>query len=229
MTTHQNPPQSFPPPQPWGGPPPYWQPPPPKRTLAVWALGLGITACLAGLVLGFVPFTVLLWLVGMAVAIIAMRRVHTGRSGGRSMAITAVTLAGVALLCMIVGSTTTTTTPAGSAAPVVAPQPARTVTEAEWNLISRDPDAHVGERVIVYGQVTQADSNTGPDMVLLSAGPAQAEPWGYSTTVVLRGDVATLSEGDTFHGEIEVRGRIDYDTLIGGSNSAVGADLLTLR
>lgn len=103
------------------------------------------------------------------------------------------------------------------------------VTEAEWNLISRTPDAHVGERVIVYRQVAQADSNTGPDMVLLSAGPAQTEPWDYSTTVVLRGDVATLSEGDTFHGEIEVRGRIDYDTLIGGSNSAVGADLLKLR
>lgn len=46
----------------------------------------------------------------------------------------------------------------------------------------------------------------------------------YSTTLVLRGDVATLSEGDPVPAEVEINGRVDYDTVIGGSNSAVDTE-----
>lgn len=235
MTTHQNPPRPLPPPQPWGGPPPYWQhptppPPPPKRTLSAWALVLSGAAVLFGLLLGFVPFSVLLWLVACVIAAVALRRVHTGKCGGHGMAVTAMVLACVTVLAMIVGSAGSMVTPSGDTAPVVAPQPARTVTTTEWNTIVRDPDSHAGERVVLWGTVTQADANTGPDMVLVSAGPAPAERWDYSTTVVLRGDdVAALSEGDPVHAEIEINGRIDYDTVIGGANSAVDADLVALR
>jgi hypothetical protein len=103
------------------------------------------------------------------------------------------------------------------------PVPARQVTTAEWNGIARDPDAHTGERVIVYGQVIQADANTGPNAVLITAGPQASE---YSSYVLVTGDVTHLSQGDDLRAEIEIVGRIDYDTLLGGSNSAVQASLI---
>jgi hypothetical protein len=232
VTSRRNPPPHIPPPHAWG-PQPHWQPPPPppppKRTLSVWALALACAAVLFGLVLGFVPFSVLLWLTAAVVSAVALRRVHSGKGAGRSMAVTALVLSCVTVLTMIVGSAASSIAPGGGAAPVIAPQPARTLTTAEWNTIARDPDSHAGERVVVHGTVSQADANTGPDMVLVSAGPAQTDPYDYSTTVVLRGDVAALSEGDPVHAEIEINGLLDYDTLIGGSNSAVDADLLVLR
>src|SRR5256885_11619013 len=39
-----------------------------------------------------------------------------------------------------------------------APGPHREITAAEWRGIASNPDAHVGERIIVYGEIVEVDS-----------------------------------------------------------------------
>jgi hypothetical protein len=44
------------------------------------------------------------------------------------------------------------------------PQPAKTpkaITARDWAKIAKDPGSHVGEAIIVYGEVTQFDAATG--------------------------------------------------------------------
>jgi hypothetical protein len=60
----------------------------------------------------------------------------------------------------------TTTAPTTTAAPTATytyapPAPARAITAREWALIAKNPDAHIGERIISHGEVTQFDSGTG--------------------------------------------------------------------
>ncbi|GAA1382966.1 hypothetical protein GCM10009613_11710 [Pseudonocardia kongjuensis] len=195
----------------------------------MWALGLSGCAVLIGPVLGFGPFTVSVWLIATVLAAVALRRAQSGRSAGRGTAVVALVLSGVAFLAMIVGSSDWSVAPGGKGALVVAPEAPREVTVAEWNAIVRDPDSHAGERIVVHGTVRQADANTGTELVLLSAGPVPAASFDHPTTLALRGDVLALSEGDTVHAEIEINGLLAYDTTLGGSDSAVDADLLTLR
>jgi hypothetical protein len=42
------------------------------------------------------------------------------------------------------------------------PEPARSITSREWAVIAKSPDTHQGQRLIVFGHVTQFDSVTGP-------------------------------------------------------------------
>ncbi|BBG02962.1 MULTISPECIES: hypothetical protein [Pseudonocardia] len=193
----------------------------------------GSTA-LFGLLLGFRPFTVSLWLIAAVVAPVALRRAQSGRSAGQGTAVMALVLCGVAFPAMIVGSSSWSVTSGGAGALVVAPQPPREVGIAEWNAIVREPDSHVGERLVVHGTVVRADANTGTELVLLSAGPVPASFDDPTTLalrgdiVALRGDVIALSEGDTVHAEIEINGALAYDTML-GELLTVDADLLKLR
>ncbi|MER5670376.1 hypothetical protein [Pseudonocardia alni] len=193
----------------------------------MWALVLASLSVLLGLVLGFNAFTVLLWATTLVIAIVAMRRVHTGRSGGRSLAVLSVVFAGVAFLAMIVGSAATSAGTSAVAAPVVAPQPARTITDREWQQIARDPDSHRGERVIVHGEVFQADSMTGTDTVMANvSGQPSDSP---DSTAMVTGPVSELVEGDTFTAEVEVGGAFEYTNMMGGNVSAPKLTLLKLR
>jgi len=42
------------------------------------------------------------------------------------------------------------------------PPEARSITSREWAVITKSPDTHQGQRLIVFGHVTQFDSVTGP-------------------------------------------------------------------
>jgi hypothetical protein len=50
--------------------------------------------------------------------------------------------------------------PSAPPTPVVL-APAKKITAREWQLIAKDPGSHIGERVTVYGQVTQFDATIG--------------------------------------------------------------------
>lgn len=137
------------------------------------------------------------------------------------------------LLIVVIGaagsSTTPTTTAAGTDAhPAAAPAtPPKAITAHDWALIAKDPDSHVGEAVIVYGEVTQFDSATGTGEFRANVdGVKHPVSYGfadYPTNTVLSGDVSALGnlvQGDLFQADAVVAGSVSYQNTMGGSLSA---------
>ena len=91
-------------------------------------------------------------------------------------------------------------------------------------MIAKDPDSHVGESIIVYGEVTQFDSVTGTDTFRANVDGAVHQVTygfsGYETNTVLTGggaDLSNLVEGDLFEADVVVAGLMSYDNTMGGS------------
>lgn len=99
------------------------------------------------------------------------------------------------------------------------------ITERDWLLIAKDPDAHIGRKVALYGAVTQFDSGTGTDTFRANTG---AEPQDYSykydtNTIVSEGTPGLFDQvvkDDLVTLYVEIVGALDYDTTIGGSATA---------
>lgn len=143
-------------------------------------------------------------------------------------------VAGVLLLLFVVipalasggkSSSSGTSTAAAPAASAPLP-PAKAISARDWQLIAKDPASHTGERVIVYGQVTQFDAATGTDMFRGNVDGVEHQADGgfvdYTTNTVLDGDTAALRQvvqGDLFKAEATVTGAKSYDTQIGGSTT----------
>lgn len=90
--------------------------------------------------------------------------------------------------------------------------------------IIRDPDGHSGERIIVYGEVTQYDSATG--LALMRADVASDDTTSYGwfdgDSAILRGSATLfddLIEGDVFRARLTVERSLSSDTEIGGSTA----------
>jgi hypothetical protein len=106
--------------------------------------------------------------------------------------------------------------------------PAAPVTEREWALIAKNADGHVGQRVVVYGQITQWDGATGASTFRANVGAVKhGAQYGwvseYKTNTILTGDPTVLGdavEGDLIKVEATVNGSLSYDTAIGGSSNA---------
>lgn len=111
--------------------------------------------------------------------------------------------------------------------PVAAPAPlapAKIITEREWALIAKDPSAHVGNRVIVYGKVTQFDAATGAATFRSDIGAKKLVPQygfvNYPTNTYLTGEQSLLTEvvqGDLIQIEATVDGARSYTTTLGGA------------
>jgi hypothetical protein len=120
-------------------------------------------------------------------------------------------------------------TPAATAAPnPPAPSgPPRAITARDWLKIAKDPEAHKGEAIIVYGQVRQFDSATGTDTFRASVDGVVHKPsYGYvdyETNTVLTSpggaELGDLVQDDLFKAEVVVAGSLSYDTQIGGSTT----------
>jgi hypothetical protein len=112
--------------------------------------------------------------------------------------------------------------------PAAAPAPAKAITAREWQLIAKNPTAHVGDRVIVYGEVVQFDVNTGSAAFRANVdGVVHPIKYGYAdyetNTFLTAGTGVTLAdvvEGDVFKAEVTVAGAYSYDTAMGGSLTA---------
>ncbi|MFD5703495.1 hypothetical protein [Streptomyces lasiicapitis] len=98
------------------------------------------------------------------------------------------------------------------------------LTAREWALIAKDPDAHTGERYVVYGVVTQSDSATGTEILRANVdGIRHVDAYEYPTNTVLTGDAsafAKIVEDDSFTAKVEVSGSLTYETQIGGETTA---------
>jgi hypothetical protein len=103
-----------------------------------------------------------------------------------------------------------------------------TVDERTFALIAKEPDAHAGTNLIVFGDVAQLDSATGPCNMLLSAAEAQKESsFDYEqNTLATSGDSESvcpvfdpLVEGDHVKMWVTVLGSYSYETQIGGNTT----------
>jgi hypothetical protein len=151
---------------------------------------------------------------------------------------TAVTLAAVLAGCG--GPTTTSTSSYGGAATSTKPpteddvvrahasdpvQQDRTTYHAlaprDFALLVRDPDSHVGEKVVIYGKISQFDAATGKNEFRGDTGPlAPGEGDAYSQNTYLvapvAGTVANVVEKDQLRMFAEVMGSYTYDTTTNG-------------
>ena len=95
-----------------------------------------------------------------------------------------------------------------------------------WLEIVKDPDAHNGECLTVYGEVTQFDAATGTSGFRANVGGVEQTPeYGfvdYPTNTTLVGNASTLSnvvEQDLFTANVIVLGSYTYQTQIGGQTT----------
>jgi hypothetical protein len=177
------------------------QPPPRRKGLSTQGTVLLCIAIVAGLIV--VPVVI-------AVAVSAGNRSSTSSSAATTPATAAPAVPSLV------------PTPA----PPVPLTPHRKITAREWALIAKDPNAHTGERIIVYGEVTQSDAATGTQFLRANIDGVEHKPsYGfadYPTNTMLSGTVADFSNvvvDDLFRAEVTVLGSMTYDTQIGGSTT----------
>lgn len=157
-----------------------------------------------GLITSFIPvLSFISWaflLVGVICAIIALVK----KQKLKALSITALCVAPVALLIAIVVSfitlsdfgQTSASAPVATG-PVVADQ-YETPEERDLALLVKDADPHIGEKVALYGVITQFDTATGDCMFRANAGREQGEyAWDYDHNIVF------------------IAGAVDCDELVG--------------
>ena len=95
----------------------------------------------------------------------------------------------------------------------------------DFALLVRDPDSHVGEKVVIYGKITQFDAATGKNEFRGDTGPlAPGEGDAYSQNTYLVAPVAALwrmsVEKDQLRMFAEVMRSYTYDTTTNGHITA---------
>jgi hypothetical protein len=154
------------------------------------------------------------WIVGLLVALLLILIVAAAGSRGTG------------------SSTPTTSSPSTNAssrasgqaaAPARPAAPPRAISARDWAKIAKNPDAHTGEALIVYGQVQQFDTNTGVNAFRANVdGLAHKVEYGYvdyetNTFMDANGaDLGELVQGDLFKAEVVVGGSLSYQTSLGG-------------
>jgi hypothetical protein len=98
------------------------------------------------------------------------------------------------------------------------------VDAARWDEIARDPDAAIGEQVVVFAEVTQLDTATGTEVFRANVGAMQpAAEFELAVNTVVRGDqhlIAAVAQGDVLKVYAVIAGSVEYDTMIGGATVA---------
>ena len=105
------------------------------------------------------------------------------------------------------------------------------LTNRQFAKIMRNPAAHVGEKVLIFGEIFQFDQFTTEDAFLADVTGNQdpctyniCDYWSKGSTALLvsnGADFSNLIEEDVFMAHGTVVGEYQYDTQIGGSTGAV--------
>lgn len=98
------------------------------------------------------------------------------------------------------------------------------MSKRQWAKIVKKPESYVGDKYIIYGQVTQFDSATGDDSFLAETAHRNTMSYGFfdGQNTLLSGNAKQLDdlvEDDVFRASVTVLGDIDYDTQIGGNTT----------
>lgn len=129
------------------------------------------------------------------------------------------------------------------AAPMILPagvlfplSPAQMITERDWQMIAKDPDASEGKRIVVYGRITQFDAATGrtsfrADVRSTPFSGDETFPDGTVNTLLdgSEADLGPLVEGDVFRAEATVTDATSYATQIGGQTVAPHLDVTAIQ
>lgn len=104
------------------------------------------------------------------------------------------------------------------------PKEAKRVTKREWAKVIKDPDAYIGDRFIIYGEVTQFDSATGKDALRADTAHKDTTEYGYfdGENTMMSGTAELLDDvvkDDVFKATVTVLGSYSYDTQIGGNTT----------
>lgn len=167
----------------WNPHPPHFQlygPPPGPQPSGALAI-VGFIVSLIAFLCGWVPFLGLgLGAVGLLVSIIAVPKQTL-----RGLAVAGIVLSTIAALTSLVttglfllallGSPTSTQNQDVAASH--APEDFVEIDERTLSGIAKDPDAHAGETLILYGYVTQFDADTGPCRMRVSVSAEQRPSW----------------------------------------------------
>jgi hypothetical protein len=96
----------------------------------------------------------------------------------------------------------------------------------QWQLIAKDPDAHMGEAYTVYGVITQFDSATGTDTFRADVDATHhTDDFDYSldgVNTILTGyesDFDNFVQDDEFKAKVTILGSLSYETQIGGETN----------
>ncbi|MFC5379313.1 DUF4190 domain-containing protein [Aquipuribacter nitratireducens] len=107
------------------------------------------------------------------------------------------------------------------------------LTAEDWAALLREPETRAGDGVVFFAEVFQFDTNTGTNAFLANAGYTQpTTEFEFQDTVFvqLSGDAGSqLAEGDVLRVEGVVEGVLDYDTLVGGSNSVPSVTAVSIE
>ncbi|MEU4643966.1 hypothetical protein [Micromonospora sp. NPDC023814] len=99
----------------------------------------------------------------------------------------------------------------------------KTLSERQWKLVAKNPDAYIGKTYVVFGRVTQFDAATGVDTFRANvAHRRMADEYDYETNTLLTGlaaDLDNLVEDDIFRANVTVLSAFSYDTQIGGETT----------
>ncbi len=98
------------------------------------------------------------------------------------------------------------------------------VTDRELALIARDPDANRGRKIVIYGDVTQADAATGKFQILVNAAGSQYWNWydfdeNAMISVTNSHLFSNVVKDDLVQLYVEVKGSRSYSTTLGGSTT----------
>lgn len=129
------------------------------------------------------------------------------------------------------------------AAPMILPagvlfplSPAQVITERDWQMIAKDPDASEGKRIVVHGRITQFDAATGrtsfrADVRSTPFPVDEIRPEGTVNTLLdgSETDLGPLVEGDAFRAEATVTDATSYATQLGGQTVVPHLDVTAIR
>ncbi|MCK6210050.1 hypothetical protein KZX45_05780 [Georgenia sp. EYE_87] len=96
------------------------------------------------------------------------------------------------------------------------------ISDRDWALVERDPDSHAGKKYVLYGYVTQFDSNTGPSTFRANTGGEAKSDWyDYDVNTIVSAEdpsiLANVVTDDMVKMYVEVVSSFSYDTTMGGS------------
>lgn len=94
------------------------------------------------------------------------------------------------------------------------------ISSREWQLVERDPAAHKDEKYVIFGKVTQFDSNTGRAVFRANTdGQKQSRSYNYDINTMVTSTEELLTnvvQGDLVKLFVSVSGPYSYDTTLGG-------------
>lgn len=126
------------------------------------------------------------------------------------------------------GQDTTINGPTATPTPVAPPPPPPgkdqygTIGERDWALLVKNPDGSIGQRIIIYAQVTQFDAATGTTTFRANGFPAQQSYYWDGDNIMINGSAGLLAgvvEDDILKIYATADGSLTYSTQIGGSTT----------